>query len=43
MKKIRNNMKKDQKQYEKYERIVKRYENYCKIGYNMKIEERADG
>ena len=23
-----------------FEKRMKRYENYCKIGYNMKIEER---
>ena len=31
------------KLYEKYEKILKRYENHCKIGYYMKIGERADG
>ena len=39
-------MKKYNKVMKKYEMIWKRlekYENYCKIRYDMKIEERAEG
>ena len=24
----------------RYEKMIKRYENYCNIGHNMKVEER---